>query len=501
MKRPNIARLILPALALTLLGAASCNDKSDPVVDSYGEDSSVAISNFKLKADANVLIRLDTVFFTIDLDNAVIFNADSLPAGTPVTDLIPVITYPESVKDAVITMTGGQKREGEFDYKKNPSDSVDFTGDVTLKLTSQDGENVRSYRLKVNVHKLVTDSLSWDNIAESRLPSRNENPVNQKSVTRSNTAYSLIRENDGSLTLSSNDDISSSPWKTTAVTTLPADVDVRSFTATDKDFYILGGDGTLWSSPDAIAWTATDQKWSAITGGYGEVALGIDATAQNHVSYPQKYPATPLEAGFPRSGFSNMGIMTTKWSVDPVALIAGGYDTDGKPLPSVWAFDGRSWAQIANAGMPYLADASLIPYTFFRPGTVAWIQTEYPVWLLTGGHTTDGNLNRDVYLSYDNGVTWVKAVDYMQLPEMIPSMYSIDGLVITTDRKADLADNWLKMPPRRIPSRLIDYDLDGYEISWKCPYIYLVGGYDAENRLCNTIWRGVLNRLVFTPII
>lgn len=501
MKRPNIARLILPALTLTVLGAASCNDKSDPTVDTYGEDSSVAISNFKLKADADVLTRLDTVFFTIDLDNGVIFNADSLPAGTEVTDLIPVITYPESVKEAVITMAGGTKREGEFDYKQHPNDSVDFTGTVTLRLTSQDGENTRDYRLKVNVHKLVGDSLAWDNIAERSLPSRLDNPVNQKSVSHANSAYTLIRESDGSLTMAFNEQMAADSWRTSEITTLPADVDLRSFTATDKDFYILAADGALWQSADAVSWSATGETWSAITGGYGDVALGIDAAARNHVSYPAKYQPIALEADFPRTGLSNMGIMTTKWSVNPIALVAGGYDADGKPSPTVWAFDGRAWAQIANAGMPALADASLIPYTFYRSGTVLWMQTEYSVWLVTGGRTADGSLNRDVLLSYDNGVTWTKAVDYMQLPEMIPSMYATDALVINYERKADLADNWLKMPSRRIPRRLIDYTLDGYEITWKCPYIYLFGGYDAEGRLYNTIWRGVLNRLVFTPIV
>ena len=44
-------------------------------------------------------------------------------------------------------------------------------------------------------------------------------------------------------------------------------------------------------------------------------------------------------------------------------------------------------------------------------------------------------------------------------------------------------------------------EIDGYNVKWECPYIYLMGGEDAEGMLYNTIWKGVLNRLTFVPII
>ena len=47
----------------------------------------------------------------------------------------------------------------------------------------------------------------------------------------------------------------------------------------------------------------------------------------------------------------------------------------------------------------------------------------------------------------------------------------------------------------------INYDIDGYIINWDCPYIYLYGGLDAQGTLHNSVWRGVINRLTFVPII
>ena len=37
--------------------------------------------------------------------------------------------------------------------------------------------------------------------------------------------------------------------------------------------------------------------------------------------------------------------------------------------------------------------------------------------------------------------------------------------------------------------------------SWTSPYIYLFGGVNEDGNVCNEVWRGVLNRLTFKPII
>ena len=135
-------RAAVPAVAVAmmtmLLTFGACNSKDDPAEKNFGKDSSVAVTAFKLSDTNNASkFRLDSVFFSIDLENGVIFNADSLPLGTNVTKLVPVISYPSSVSEAIITMEGGAVRTGDVDYKTSPSDSIDFSGNVFLKLTAQ----------------------------------------------------------------------------------------------------------------------------------------------------------------------------------------------------------------------------------------------------------------------------------------------------------------------------------------------------------------------------
>ena len=36
---------------------------------------------------------------------------------------------------------------------------------------------------------------------------------------------------------------------------------------------------------------------------------------------------------------------------------------------------------------------------------------------------------------------------------------------------------------------------------WDCPYIYVFGGYGNNGMVQNSIWKGVVNRLTFKPIV
>ena len=80
--------ICLAALAAVLL-FARCN--SDMEYHSESTSASVAVYSFGFQADDSVLANLDTVFFSIDLDRALIFNGDSLPYGTHVDKLVPLL--------------------------------------------------------------------------------------------------------------------------------------------------------------------------------------------------------------------------------------------------------------------------------------------------------------------------------------------------------------------------------------------------------------------------
>ncbi|MCM1378209.1 MAG: DUF6242 domain-containing protein [Clostridium sp.] len=503
MKRHNILFRFAADIFLALLsvGVVACNDDSESIDKSeIVSVESVAVNAFSLEANARVLSGLDSVFFSVDLEHGVIFNADSLPKGTDVSALVAKITYPSSVSSAIVEMNGGSKRTGTINYLDNPTDTIDFSGQVTLRLATGSGLE-KSYRLKVNVHNSNPDSLIWDKIAYSTIPSRLSAPKAQKTIAFNGGTLCMIEERDGSYTRAFLQEKASewqkSIWNTTFLPRL------SSLTAVGQSLYILSADGTLMSSSDGVSWISTSQTWHSIIGPYDSALLGIKIADGKywHTSYPDTTTDTELEQGFPISGFSNSGSFTSVWAAEPTTFIVGGTDAAGKKVAATWAYDGSRWANISNRPLAPLQNASIFPYYSFRnSASGAWSQNEYSVWLALGGTAKDGSLNKSVFISYDNGVNWEKAPQLLQLPDYINALNSPDILVASIPMRADLADNWKSTVSARPTGARITYSIDGNTIHWECPYVYFYGGTDAAGVLNDKIWRGVLARLSFAPL-
>ncbi len=465
---------------------SSCNKDSDS--ESFVVAPNLAVTAFSLKADAKNP-GLDSAYFSIDLEHGVIFNADSLRKGTKVDKVVATITFASEVSEAVIEMSGGTTREGEIDYRTNPTDSIDFTGDVFLHVKADDNKMSTTYRLKVNVHNTESDMLYWDEMAKATLPSRLGSPRSQKTVQVGETTVSLIEENDGTYTVSTSDDLVAYTWSKHEVT-FPFIPDVRTLTATDDKLWILDTDGNLYNTPiDNMAWTSTGENWITMIGSYTDSVIGL-RSVNGTVSFAQ-YPLTNLNEkaipeGFPVSGMSNFVTLANKWTSSPVAFFVGGRCADGSLADATWAFDGAEWVKLGEGGLPALEGSSVIPYYNYRPAASGNTMIEYEVWMLVGGKKSDGSFNRTVYVSYNNGVNWAEGSSSLQLPESIPAMTGCDNVVADRSMSANLSDAWTRASrPRRI-----SYELDGDIIRWGCPYIYLFGGDSPQGGLYASVWQG-----------
>ncbi len=487
-------------ICLLLLGA--CNAKDEPEKIDTQIAPSVAVTKFSIKPNASVMSDLDSVFFSIDLDHKVIYNADSLPKGTKIDKLVPLITYPASVTRAEITMTGGETREGTVNYVSNPSDSIDFTGHVSLRLSNDDESVSMTYTLKVNVHKTVADSLMWDKEAVSALPSRMASPRDQKTVSVGKDIVSLIEEANSTFTLARCQNPAESSWSKEEVT-FPFVPQVRSFSTDGTNLYILDSSKSLFKSTDGKNWTAAGCEWIGIIGEFNGSLLGImPGPSPLFDIYPRPADFTPraLPDNFPTEDFSNFNSFSSKWSATPIGFFTGG-SRAGTASNATWAYDGETWTIISDNPLPPLRNAVVVPYFSYLKTTTSWIQTEYSVWLCMGGTDASGNPNETLYISYDNGVNWAKAGDLMQYPDFIRSGYSADAIIRSIPRTASLDDNWRKIrASRHTPQMRLSYTIEGSQIDWECPYIYLFGGFGKDGKLNDEIRRAVLARLTFTPI-
>ncbi|MDE5808247.1 MAG: hypothetical protein K2H76_09025, partial [Muribaculaceae bacterium] len=113
--KPYLLNALPVALMAAVMasGIASCNKKTEEPEDETEKIvylPNVAVTSFKLKANKDVMPKLDSVFFSVDLDHGVIFNADSLPVGAKVNKLVPSISYSSAITSALIIMEGGTTR-------------------------------------------------------------------------------------------------------------------------------------------------------------------------------------------------------------------------------------------------------------------------------------------------------------------------------------------------------------------------------------------------------
>lgn len=482
-----------------MLAVSACNEKSTTLT--MDEMPNMAVSAFSLSADSKNP-GLDSAYFSIDLERGVIFNADSLRKGTDISKVVAKITYPDVVDRAIITMSGGSTRTGEIDYEKTQTDSIDFTGEVTLTLGVSKFNVEKVYRLKVNVHKEDPDVLAWDEMAFASLPSRKGTPRRQKTVETQGKAVSLMEETDGTYTLATCSDLYADEWEKREIT-LPFTPDISSLVASGPTMWMLDDAGNLYTTTDMTTFTPSGEKWLSITGTYLDTAVGIrEEGGKRYFAQHPTRDINPCEipADFPVSGASNFVTLQNKWTSSPVALAACGRKADGKISDAVWAFDGSEWITLSNGGLPAMEGASLIPYYNYRPSHTGDSMIEYGVWMLLGGRMADGSFNRTIYISYDNGVTWHRGGNQLQLPEVVPSMSGCDNIVAEHPMEGNLSDNWKIARSGKGPRR-ISFTTEGDRVMWDCPYIYLIGGQSPDGRLYDTIWRGVLQRLTFMPVI
>ncbi len=497
---------------LALVGTfVSCNSTSEPMVYS----SSTAVTSFKIQENNKVLVRLDSVYFSIDLMGARIFNADSMPMGTDVRKLILKIGYP-SISSAKLYITDSKyTNDTIIDYSTSYNDSIDCSGKLQLMITSENGEESRVYDIMVNVHQQEPDSLVWNVKSRADLPTY-RTPVAQKTIKFQESAYTLVKDNTGVYTIGVSAHPSVVAWNIKTVT-FPFIPNVKSFTAAEDAMYILSDSGELYSSTDAVTWSTTSQVWHNIVGGYGDKLLGVTKSGDEylHAAYPSDGAAERVADNFPVEGASQMITYSTEWNITPQAMIAGGVNAAGELIGDVWGYDGSRWGVITVNPLAPIMDATLFPYYTFSINVGDWTVSKHLTWFLVGGRDAKNNVSKDVFISRDLGLIWEKTDTLLRMPEYIPAFANAQALIYTEEYSApaarggysaQLLEGWELTPERFIPDyyQIVTPSVNSSRAAmqtWKTPYIYIFGGEDKYGNLYNDIWKGVINRLEYQPLI
>lgn len=502
-------KLILPIIIAALASVASCN--SDSPEYKYSASSSVMVKAFSLTDDYHILDSLSNVFFTIDLENARIFNADSLPYGTRTDKLIPVIDTESNVSSVLLEVPRPNMTDSIMNFLENSTDSVDFScGPVKLRVKSQSGTNERVYEIKVNVHQVKPDTLAWAKLEtnNSGIPTQFDRISASKVVKKGSDFLALTANADTSLAVIYASSLPSFEVSSVFSVISTFKPKVSTLTVAGDDLYILDDNGKLICLSNQGL--ATNQVWENIYGTYGSEILGCKKVGSQWkiAAYPSG-KEWDMPAGFPVYGTAQPIIYDSDMAFAPQMILAGGIDANSRIIQSSWGFDGTTWACYGSKSLPKpLHGLSIVAYDLFYVPSSTWRPVQYPALLAFGG-SDDSGINRTVYLSQDWGLTWREAPQLVQLPasmtvtsgaSALVHSYTLDDYAILSSRSA----RWSELAVRSIPPfcSWVNAPLSRIEkpiTQWQCPVIYVYGGTLADGSATTQAWRGAILRYTFAP--
>lgn len=479
-------RYILLLLAVICIIPSCKEDEKEEVIAS----ESVRISAFSLAADTAVLDNLENVFFTIDLKNGLIYNADSLPMGTNVSALAVNITTENAAYVNITTV------DGTFNYLDNNKKTINLTEPVSIEVGSQSGLHKKLYTLTVNVHKLESDRLYWGGMQYSQLPGTGS--LTQQHTLRFNELIHCFMQRNGEYILATTTN-PSEEWNIKQIS-FSFTPNIQSIRCTDTALYILDSEGGLHTSVDGVSWESTGAEYSAIIGNFAGTLLTLtkEGDTYYHDIYPRPdgYTPQPIAADFPISGFSEMLTYNSSWLSAPQGMIVGGRTASGTLTGAMWGYDGTTWAILSNT-IPQREGATLFQYvTFFVDDY--WITSEKTTWFVIGGKNETSAL-RDVWTSNNYGVSWQKAGLELQMPGYFMAR-GYASVVICDEPINTTYQNWQPVDTQPIPQGYRCVPMYSKTDERFIPYIYMFGGENFSGTTYNQVWRGVINRLRFEPI-
>lgn len=411
--------------------AVACETETKKELTPEAAITAFSIGNFRVYThDINIqghdtlvywTVTGSTVQFSIDQQQNIISNADSLPLGSKVDSVTTVIS-----STGTVYYEKKNKDGSSSEILWTAKDTLDLTRDIRLTVVSSDNSYRRQYTLKTNIYTVAPDSMKWSRMSCS-IP---DNVTEMKSVILNDKVTVLARMDAAPILLQHSVD-GSDAWTNTPCTGLSADADISSLTLHGGILYVTDSE-KLMKSSDGINWTEVNGNLPLLTlipfrqtedGGTawavtadGRIASSTDMTEWNAAQdLPQSFPDIDISAlCYPVT--SNKSILR---------YIVAGIDIDLNPNNAeVWTklSTEDSWTRIETSEehslrCPAFADFSMIRYdgnlfAFGHNGVLGDTETGS---MLGFYQSSDNGLTwRDCNAFYDTFSTWNP---YMEFPE------------------------------------------------------------------------------------
>lgn len=445
---------VLPIFFCLLLTVTACKKQTTNTV-TY-DVTNANVTSFAFTAN-DTMPGLAAAKFTVEnlSDTGRIFltNGDSIAYGTNLKRVIPVIRY-GGRPSAAICYTG------DTSIVLSGKDTLDFTlTPIRLQIYAADKKHEKWYNIIAPVHQADPDLYIWEQLTQNIVPAKT---AEQKCLLASGK-FCFFRSTAETNRVALSDN--GTDWTDNNITTLPTPCHCRQiqYDSIGKRFYYLNTtDNTIYSSDDALTWQATSldsdaeplafwacfdgKLWALLQSGTNKDSCYLATVNLTTGTYDNQYRLLRSQA--PVSDFASVIYQADNGYEH--ALIAGGYNAEGKMIADSWAMEAVDGIyrivnlQNSHTAKPF-AGASIVRYN----GQL----------MMYGGVNSSYELNDDVLISANEGMTWNSTNDTIHC--LLPTDYT----------------------PRWRQSAITD----GY-------YIYLIGGQSKE-QFFTDIYRGKLNSI------
>jgi len=262
MKLKHIYKLLF--FVFTIFTLSSCNNDSDTITQ-IDASADAQIYSFALAAKAYDAIDslnypiLAKTSFSVDQDNRLVFNRDSLPFQTKLRNYAVTISYSSSATPSKVELI-----YADSVAEWNGSDSIDFSLYPKFKVTAANGTSNKEYTIDIRIRKVDPDLINWSKITLAIPSSVKE----QKTLmTETDGFYTFSIDNDNQLYLHKTD-AEVTKYKTKEVINgiSASNIKLETITLLNGKFYAIDNLKNGYISTNGIDWTQKSSDVKSILG-------------------------------------------------------------------------------------------------------------------------------------------------------------------------------------------------------------------------------------------
>ena len=461
--RKEISSVLLSAAVLGSLCTSCWDDNESETI--INDLHNALITSVTLGANANVCSALSNYTFTVDhlgtsdpeliertralwehnetdvnnlplystLQPGILFNPDSLPLGS-IPDSIKVnLSYSSPYKVEIFQYDEDLAIKHYTNYADTQTVWFDDYALTRIEITARDTYTKKSYFMKVNVHQVKADTVSWRYLAKNLFDA--SDVQSQRVDTLGQTLYWYTQTSDNSQQVRTADltgDVRE--WSEAQAVASPATINLNTMLNWRQQLYAVGADHSLLTTTDGVQWTTASSARTFVnvlgaqltskTSGKEHLCAIVEQEGAYHFARTENGTDWKLDtltvedqltsqvpASFPIYDYCRPLSVAARPSLGNDAsrlCIISGMKADSTLTSSVWMCDGKQWAEFEQGFLPASQGASVIRYT---------LDVKHPdsFWILHPGVKEGGVVSDTLFYSENYGLSWrVLMRDYLR---------------------------------------------------------------------------------------